>query len=130
MNVLVLDINGYSPNGFHFLDTKPNIIMDGVFTKLVYVDANFTMNSVFIRCTKIDDRKDTKHMVLQIEKELLFQYMQRKQVKKKAIRKMEAHLLNGKLKVDDCQKLILKISGIWETEDEYGLTYKFFPILN
>jgi|LauGreSuBDMM15SN_2_FD.fasta_scaffold67743_1 hypothetical protein len=130
MNVLVLDINGYSPNGFHFLDTKPNIIMDGVFTKLVYVDANFTMNSVFIRCTKIDDRKDTKYMVLQIEKELLSQYMQRKQVKKKAIRKMEAHLLSGKVKVDDCQKLILKISGIWETEDEYGLTYKFFPILN
>lgn len=153
MNVLVLNVNSYSPHGFHFLDTKQNIIMEGLFTKLVYVDSNFTMNSVFIACCIVmshTEKYQFKHVavfdtsknvasvnnILEIEKELLSQYMNQKQsLGKKPIYKIESHLLSGKVKLQDDwldQKrdiIILKISGVWETENECGLTYKFFPIL-
>ena len=35
-----------------------------------------------------------------------------------------------KIKEDTMCRFILKISGIWENEKEYGITYKFIPIEN
>jgi hypothetical protein len=130
MNVLVLQLNSYSKNGFHFLDTKQNMIMDGVFTKLIYVDAHFTMNSVFLACFAKKNKLDKSlNSLLQLENELLSQYEHRKRCHdKKAVNKIEGHILSGKIKLQEYVDIIIKISGIWETENEYGLTYKFFPI--
>ena len=128
MNVLVLDMNSYSPNGFHYLETKQNMIMDGVFTKLVYVDAHFTMNSVFIACCFQQDagKYASVNSILQLEKELLSQYMLRKKCQEKnPVYKIESHIW---IKLQE--NSILKISGIWETENEFGLTYKFFPLIH
>jgi len=116
--------------GFHFLDTKQNMILDGAFTKLIYVDAHFTMNSVFIACTCV---KKSFHKTIasanSLEKELLSQYAQRKQCfQKKGICKVEGHLSSKKVKWQEGNDLfIIKISGVWETDSEYGLTYKLFP---
>jgi hypothetical protein len=48
--------------------------------------------------------------------------------------KIFEQLVNGNIKISNdfgnksyCN-LILKISGIWETQDKYGLTFKFMKI--
>ena len=47
--------------------------------------------------------------------------------------KINEQLRNGNVKIiadkiDKVNNLLLKISGIWETETEYGITYKFMNI--
>jgi len=44
--------------------------------------------------------------------------------------KIYDQLRNGNVKIiadkmEKCNNLLLKISGIWETDTEYGITYKF-----
>ena len=47
MNV-VLPINHYSNNHIHLLDSKQNIITDGIFTKIIFSNQLFAMNGLFI----------------------------------------------------------------------------------
>ena len=45
---LNIDIHNFSLVNINFLDTKKNIIMDGNFTKIIYSNQWFTVNSIFI----------------------------------------------------------------------------------
>ena len=45
---LNIDIHNFSLVNINFLDTKKNIIMDGNFTKIIYSNQWFTINSIFI----------------------------------------------------------------------------------
>jgi hypothetical protein len=50
---------------------------------------------------------------------------------KKPIYKIYNDLINGFIKLNykyDYKQIVLKISGIWETEFSYGLTYKYYHI--
>ena len=48
MNILVLPINEVIYDYIYFLDSKKNILMDGIFTKLIYTNEWFTMNGLYI----------------------------------------------------------------------------------
>jgi len=45
---LSIDLHNFSLVNVNFLDTKRNIIMDGNFTKIVYSNQYFTMNSIYL----------------------------------------------------------------------------------
>jgi hypothetical protein len=45
---LSIDLYNFSLVNINFLDTKKNIIMDGNFTKIIYSNQWFTINSIFI----------------------------------------------------------------------------------
>ena len=47
MNILALTLTNYDPNYFYCLDSKPNLIMNGNFTKINYTHPHFTMNGLF-----------------------------------------------------------------------------------
>ena len=48
MNILVLPIHEVISDYIYFLDSKKNILMDGIFTKLIYTNEWFTMNGLYI----------------------------------------------------------------------------------
>lgn len=137
-----------------WLDTKPNIIMEGNFTKICYIAPEMTMNGLYIQfpidistLEIMDDRTQMKFNpysnininivkeFAKIEYKLLDNYLQTKQKPLKKIILLSKQLYSGFMKIykENNQKFkpnnnsfYVKISGIWETGDECGLTYKLF----
>ena len=48
MNVLILPLNEITEENVYFLDSKKNILMDGTFTKIIFMNEWFTMNGIYI----------------------------------------------------------------------------------
>ena len=62
MNVLVLPTNKIIPEYIYFLDSKNNILMDGIFTKMIYTNEWFTMNGLYVNLPiEIQGMDDTNH---------------------------------------------------------------------
>lgn len=148
--IIAKHINQYKDTQVYFCDPiKNNIMLDGKFIRIIYSTNNFILNGVSV-CMDITDaimnkyynkykvsfcttkNKDLIDQIGKIEYSLLHKgNIEHKQ----PVFKITEQLLNGNIKLftDDENivdmksntKYILKISGIWETERQYGLTYKF-----
>jgi hypothetical protein len=127
---------------------KNNVMNDGNFIRILYSTPWFTMNGIYLLMTLHDiscekyylkyrcsfnyiTHKDTIDNIKVIEEDILKKYEIRDKV---AQYKIFEQLRNGNIKIfsDVSNKsmcsFILKISGIWETQYNYGLTYKFIKI--
>ena len=148
MYVCILDLNTYCKDNFYFLDTKPNIVVEGIFTKVIYTDQSFTLNGTYFSLPlaiesnsgndnyvlfnpTIDQNNRLIKTVNELELTILDNYSQFSKLKKKApVYSITKHLNCGKFKINfreyhkTHRHFILKISGIWETNTEYGITYK------
>jgi len=156
MNI-VYPIQNYDMNNVFFLDSKRNIIMDGKFSKINYSDTNITLNGIFLSTPfqvknfenimnkyilKFDTFNETNieisRKLIQIEKMLIDNYIITNSSKKRPFYLLREQLENGSVKLyRDCNILnsniskpvfILKISGIWENNENIGLTYKFIEV--
>lgn len=147
MNI-VKNIEQYNEDCVYFCDPiKNNIMNSGNFIRIIYSNSLFTLNGIYllinINYTSVDkyynkykftfdyeNHKNTIEKIRNIEEGLL---------KKCNIRNKKQHLKiyeqikNGTIKVfSNTEKIsthfLFKIAGIWETDDEYGLTYKITNI--
>jgi hypothetical protein len=152
MNVLVLDLYHYDSQCFYYLDSQKNALMDGLFTKIIYTHSYFTMNGLFfffpIQHSYIEPMKDKYYVhfdpnltqnkaimdiLFKLETQILLHYASFVNRRKASNMTMYKHLLKGKLRIHepspvsslDVSQYILKISGIWETDTEFGVTYKW-----
>lgn len=154
MNILI-NYNTYDANNVFFSEAIKNTIIDNsVFRRLVYTPDNYSLNSLhfmisiqnavikkyynkykcYINHTTLNQAEIIK--MLDIEKSIL----SRVDIKNKKPIFQIADLLNQKhIKLfsnyslnDNYEnfRVVLKISGIWETGDTYGLTFKFIDINN
>jgi hypothetical protein len=150
MNV-VLDIDDFKLENVFFQDSVKNTVMDNSnFIRTLYSTNLFTLNGIFLK-TKINTSYVEKYFnkykcifdkelnrtvidkMLLIEKNIL----QKVEIKNKnAAYRIEDQLSGGNIKLftDNLEKslenqYIFKISGIWETETDYGVTYKFMNII-
>lgn len=148
MNI-VKRIDQYNDNNLFFCDPiKNNVINEGNFIRILYSTPYFTLNGIFLllnlndiicekyylkyRCTfNVSMHKDIIEHLKIIEEDILKKY----DIKDKIIQfKIHEQLINGNIKVftdigkKNSASFILKISGIWETQYNYGLTYKFITI--
>jgi|TARA_R110002072_G_scaffold128210_5_gene265800 hypothetical protein len=150
MNV-VLDIDDFKLENVFFQDSVKNTVMDNSnFIRTLYSTNLFTLNGIFLK-TKINTSYVEKYFnkykcifdkelnrtvidkMLLIEKNIL----QKVEIKdKNAAYRIEDQLSGGNIKLftDNLEKslenqYIFKISGIWETETDYGVTYKFMNII-
>jgi len=48
MNIFILDLSEVSQENIYLMDSKKNILMDGTFSKMIYVHSFFSMNGVYI----------------------------------------------------------------------------------
>jgi hypothetical protein len=137
-----------------WLDTKNNTIMSGDFTKLSYILPHMTMNGIYlefpVELTKIEVISDktqikfypqnTSNVAIikefsKIETKLLENYILTKQKHINKVLLLSRQLASGFMKVYKENHLLssktpdtfcVKISGVWETKYDCGLTYKLF----
>jgi hypothetical protein len=145
MNI-VKKIDQYNDNCVFFCDPiKNNIMNEGAFIRIIYSNCNFTLNGIYLlitindvycekyfskyRCifNSLNHKELIKNLKI-IEENILAKYICENKTPQF---KIYEQLNNGNIKVPNdigykgnCS-LILKISGIWETQNNYGLTFKF-----
>jgi hypothetical protein len=148
MNI-VKSINQYDEDNIYFCEPiKNNIMNEGKFIRILYSTHNVVLNGIYllislndITCDKyynkyrcnfnVNNNKDVIDNLKIIEENIL----KKIEIKKIPQLKIYEQLKNGNIKLfNDVNKsfcsFILKISGIWETQFNYGLTYKFIKLNN
>lgn len=146
---LVKKIEQYDENNIFFCEAiKNNIMLEGNFIRILYSTYNITLNGVYLlielnditsekyynknKCTfNVNSHKELIEKIKVIEENLL----KKIDIKNKIPQyKIYEQLINGNIKffsdnnTKTTNSFILKISGIWETQINYGLTYKFTKI--
>ena len=148
MNI-VKNINQYNENNIFFCEPiKNNIMNDGNFIRILYSTHNILLNGIYllikindVTCEKYynkyrcgfnpNNHKDIIDNIKIIEENIL----KKLDIKKIPQLKINEQLKNGNIKLfniideENCS-FIIKISGIWETQNNYGLTYKFIKVNN
>jgi len=145
MNI-VKNIDQYNEDHVYFLDPiKNNIMNNGNFIRIIYSTSLFVLNGIYINIninyTSIDKYYNKYKCSFDINqyRDLIekLRIIEEGLIKKIGILgkipqyKIYEQLKNGNIKVfsETSEKIgntfLLKIAGIWETETEYGLTYKF-----
>jgi hypothetical protein len=148
MNI-IKTIDQYKGEHIYFCDPiKNNIMNDSNFIRIIYSTPYFSLNGVYLlasfvylstdkyynkfKCTiDIERYKDTIDRIFNIEHNLL----KKINIKHKSVKyKISEQLRSGIIKIfsnnsqEISNQFLLKIAGIWETEYEYGLTYKFISL--
>lgn len=145
---LVKYIEQYNDNNIFLCEPiKNNIMNEGNFIRILYSSDIICFNGIYLlvkltditsekyynkyKCNfNINLHKDMIENLKIIEENILKKY----QTHKIPSYKIFEQLKSGHIKICDNienknnYSFILKISGIWETENNYGLTYKFFKI--
>jgi hypothetical protein len=144
---LVKNINQYNEDNIYFCEPiKNNVMNEGKFIRILYSTHNLVLNGIYllvhindITCDKYYNKykcnfntlhnKDIIDNIKTIEENIL----RKIEIKKIPQLKIYEQLRNGNIKLfNEVNKsfcsFILKISGIWETQFNYGLTYKFIKI--
>ncbi len=148
---VVLDINEFNLTNIFYTEKVKNTVMDNSnFSRILYSNELFTLNGIFIKfnftlksiekifnkykCSFDNKNIENQHIVSKlknIENHILKRYNFENKL---PIYRITEQLNNNYLKVfneQPCSKennFILKIYGIWETEYEYGVTYKFITV--
>jgi len=160
MNI-ILDISNFQVGYLYFLQPKQNMIMDGTFSKIIYSNEFFSLNSIYLylpleiqyvekiankSTVKIAGNSPSNASIIQelskIESRIIEYYKQIHPNKgnKTAMASMHKQLLSGNLKlyknytmsneeIKNSIQFILKISGIWESPTDIGLTYKIIEVV-
>jgi hypothetical protein len=148
MNI-VKRIDQYDDNNIFFCEPiKNNVMNEGNFIRILYSTPNVVFNGIYllmtlndITCEKyytkyrcnfnVTTHKDIIDNIKIIEEDLLKKYDLSEKIPQL---KIHEQLRNGNLKIftdvgnKNVCSFILKISGIWETQYNYGLTYKFIKV--
>jgi hypothetical protein len=153
MNI-VKNIDQYNDDYVYFNDPIKNNVMPGCFIRILYSTQDFVLNGIYIninlkyksiekyynkfKCTfDVVQHKELVNKLQMIEEMLLEKYKTHEKYinKKKPQYKIYDQIKQGHIKVfsdsinkDNVINFLLKIAGIWETDAEYGLTYKFIII--
>ena len=146
---VVLDIDDFNINNIFYQERVKNTVMDNSnFLRVNYSNEILVLNGIFIKfnlklqgieksfnkfkCSfDIKSHTDIISHFSAIEKHMMDKHSS---TTKTPIYRISEQLNNGFLKIfneAECKEtnhFILKIYGIWETECEYGLTYKFLNI--
>ena len=155
MNILTLDLYNYDENCFYYLDRQSNILMNGFFTKMIYTHPHYTMNGLYfhfpLQYTYIESCKDKYYVhfdpnvvqnkvlmdiIFKLETQILNSYQVYSKTEKCSLLTMHKHLSKGKFRIPHARntnslnpcKYMFKVSGIWESEEEFGITYKWSEI--
>jgi len=149
MNI-VKTIDQYDENYIYFCDPiKNNVMNEGNFIRILYSTPSFVLNGIYLlirlndimvekyynkyKCIfNVNSHRELIENIKTIEMNLL----KKIDIKNKCPQnKIYEQLKNGNIKIFSDINLkpytntfLLKISGIWETESHYGVTFKFSKI--
>jgi hypothetical protein len=156
MNISI-DLHKTQLSNIYFLDKKRNIIMDGNFTKIIYSNDCFTMNGLYIlfpievlqieknannNILKFNPYQNNNMSLIQdfakLEYRIIEYYKNTYHSRCKISNFLSKQMHSGNMKLykefnsTDIEKrntqYIIKISGVWETYEDVGLTYKLIEV--
>jgi hypothetical protein len=146
--ILIKKLEQYEDHYVHLCDPiKNNIISDGNFFRIIYSTHDVTLNGIYLLielknviCEKhynkykysfnVNAHNDVIENIKKIEESLLNKI----KFNKNPCFKIYEQFTNGNIKLftehpsNKNMRVVLKMSGIWENEFNYGLTYKFMHI--
>jgi hypothetical protein len=146
MNI-IKRIDQFDENNIFFCEPiKNNIMNDGNFIRIIYSTNNFVLNGIYlllnlndVLCEKYYNKykcvfnttahKDIIENIKIIEEQILKKYnIKNKTPQYKIYEQLKVGIIKLFNDIGSKQNgnFILKIAGIWETANSYGLTYKFF----
>ena len=139
-----LNKENYSIDNVYFYDPiKNSVIENSNFIRIIYSNSSISINGIFIKIefdfiNKTNDFTKQKFIINPYDNQIIINYIktieydiiEKINIKnKKKIYKIYEQLMSGYIKNIDnnnyTNNFILKISGLWESEKEYGLTFKF-----
>ena len=148
MNI-VLTHNQFNSNNIYFNEPIQNTVMDNSrFIKLIYSNENIMLNGIFLLLNiKIINKetyfkkikisydisnsinKEILMNIYNIENNILLKYKSTKKPRSIVYETLNSGVIKIFPNIDkdlnnSNNSFILKISGIWEDDNEYGLTYK------
>jgi hypothetical protein len=149
MNI-ALELDDFEETNVYFNKPVRNTVIDeSNFLRVTYSNKMFSMNGVYIKvnievlhkekhynkykCSfNISKNYLVIHKLAQIESKILHRLQMNGKTPVPKIRQ-QLNCGNIKLFTDNSElspqnNYILKMSGIWETEKEYGITYKFMDV--
>jgi len=149
MNI-IKRIDQYNENYVHFCESiKNNIMNNGNFIRILYSTHMFTINGIYLFISLNDvmiEKYYNKYKCsfnISAHVELLesLSFLEASLLKKANLKnkmpqfKIHEQFKNGNIKIfsetqpkQNTNTFLLKISGIWETDTHYGVTYKFSKI--
>lgn len=154
--LLVINPKELNIDSVNFLETRKNILMEGTFTKIIYSNYDIVINGIYLRIPfndyvydksysrinlkKNKVNKDYINIISKYEHYILgyFKHINSCVKKPKFLLKEQLSSMNFKVYRENYPSnaniigdIVLKISGIWENDTDYGLTYKLmetFPL--
>jgi hypothetical protein len=135
MNI-AFNLNQFRSDHIFFMDTKPNSLIDGLFTKLNYCDEQFSMNGLYLTfpgeahdgaapAHKVRIESSYYRALCEIEQELL------RMRGAKTIQCKLGEALHAKYEIVGTKltgpqtPIVVKISGVWENKQGHvGLSYR------
>lgn len=150
----IFDISDFKIENIHLFEKKKNIVIDGIFTKIVYSDDLLTMNGIYldfpieIQNSPITYTNRNVHFYpygqknlicikqFSIIEEMIIDYYKKfYNINKRVNLALTNQLYSGFFKlyrdINDFKPIsqfVLKISGIWENKTEIGITYKIMEM--
>lgn len=150
MNI-VLYMDSFNDDYINFLETKENMITNGHFTKIIYSNSFFSMNGLYFffpinikdinhnynkTFVKFDIHQEINEKIISylsnIELSLLRLYDTDNNKVHKPI--FNQQLISGYVKIhtkgviNKNSRFIVKLSGLWENNNEIGITYKIINV--
>lgn len=148
MNI-ILDINTLDKNNIFFNNPIKNTVLDNnnsEFIKIIYSNSDIIINGIYLKLNliynnviengnkfiyvfNIEKNKEAINKINFLENEILLKYnknfnrilLLKELFAKGAIRIYSDYKIKNKM-------LFLKISGLWKTNNDIGLTYKIYDI--
>jgi len=150
MNIII-DIEQFDNNKIFYQDPVKNTVMEeSNFIRTLYSNNIFTLNSIYIKFTLINATLEKYYnkykctfdinsnlslinKLISIENDILVNFSKKNKI---LLYRIQEQISKGSIKIftDDIinniheksnYDFLLKISGIWETDTDLGITYKF-----
>ena len=117
-------LNEFIINNIFFTEpTKNTVIDDSIFTRIIYSTSEININGCFFIFDIKENINDIVKLLEKIELEILDLYKFNTNCQKNKTIKVKDVLFKNRNNLQN--ELIIKISGIWEDNSNFGLTFKF-----
>ena len=152
----IIDNHNFHMRNIALMENKKNIVLEGFFSKISYLTQWNTMSCLLFFLPlepklilnenntlgiKFDAYSPNNLKIIKyftnLEDKLLNYYLGYHQKDLKKCNLLNKQLFNGFIKINTSgrcnqkyKKYVIKISGIWETKTEVGITYKIFDANN
>tara|TARA_B100000424_G_C22927908_1_gene493618 strand:- start:938 stop:1357 length:420 start_codon:yes stop_codon:yes gene_type:complete len=135
--IIYTQIDTYNKNYLFFGDIiKNTVITNGKFIRIIYSNTVYTLNGLYIliplnnikkinsNTCSINNNSFIKNLC-NIEKDILDKYHSSKTKQYKLQEQLNKNIIKIFNSKNTFKKIIIKISGLWEDDDSFGITYKF-----